>query len=480
MEFKDATAMAKAIREKAVSSLELVEETIRVIELQNKELKAVVSTQYERARREALRCGEKQRLFEGVPILLKDLGQEQVGERSTFGSRLFRNNVARETDHFVRAVENLGFIVVGRTSTPEFGFKNISDATLHGNVSLPMDTARNAGGSSGGAASSVASGMVPIATASDGGGSIRIPASFNGLIGLKPTRGRMPVGPGSYRGWQGASVSFAMTKSVRDTLHFLMGMQVEQMESPFIAPKLTMEQMNQSINRSLRVAWNTHSPIHSKVGKEAVQAVHQAVRFLEKQGHLVEEAMPSIDGIDVMENYYVMNGVETAAMFQRMERQIGRELTVQDMELMTWAIYQSGKKVPATVYTQLLQKWDRYSVNVATFHERYDVYITPTTAFPAPLHDQFQLSKQLTEQLYDIARLDVEKQQQLIWAMFEQSLEWTPFTQLANLTGQPAISLPIFRTTEGLPIGVQVVAAKGREDLLLQVAQLFEEAGEFR
>ncbi|MGV3060946.1 amidase family protein, partial [Streptococcus hyovaginalis] len=203
--FRDATDMAEAVNNRKVSAKELVLDTIDKVEGLNPDLNAITSTRFEKALMEAETRDFSDKPFAGVPIFLKDLGQEQEGEPSTSGSILFKDYYARQSDYYVERLEALGFIVLGRTNTPEFGFKNISDSRLHGPVNLPDDPTRNAGGSSGGAAAVVASGISPVAAASDGGGSIRIPASFNGLIGLKPTRGRIPVGPGSYRGWQGAS-----------------------------------------------------------------------------------------------------------------------------------------------------------------------------------------------------------------------------------------------------------------------------------
>lgn len=202
-EWSDVTAMAEAVQNKMVSPRELVKDTISEAERTNTKINAIVSQRYEKALVEAENRDFSDKPFSGVPIFLKDLGQEQAGEPSTAGSRLFTSYHAKETDNYVKKLEELGFIILGRSSTPEFGFKNISDAQIHGSVNLPDDATRNTGWSSCGAAALVSSGISPLAPASDGGSSIRIPASFNGLIGLKPTRGRIPVGPISFRGWQG-------------------------------------------------------------------------------------------------------------------------------------------------------------------------------------------------------------------------------------------------------------------------------------
>ena len=478
-EWSDATAMAEAVRNKTVSPRELVKDTISEAERKNTKINAIVSQRYEKAIEEAETRDFSDKPFAGVPIFLKDLGQEQAGEPSTAGSRLFTSYRAKETDNYVKKLEELGFIILGRSSTPEFGFKNISDAQIHGSVNLADDVTRNAGGSSGGAAAIVSSGICPLAPASDGGGSIRIPASFNGLIGLKPTRGRIPVGPISFRGWQGASVQFALTKTVRDTSRLLYHMQTCQMESPFILPKLDKDSLEQPV-RPLKIAFSTVSPIGGKVSESAIAATKKAARALESLGHQVHELNEQpINGIEAMQSYYVMNSVETAAMFDGIEAGLGRQMTLDDMELMTWAIFQSGQKIPAKIYSKVLSQWDQYSYQMANFHKTYDILLTPTVAEVAPKHGQFALSENLQSKLKHIADYEWEKQQELIWDMFADSLDWTPFTQQANLTGQPSISLPVYRDDQGLALGIQLTAAKGREDLLLHLAKQMEEGSLF-
>lgn len=471
--WKDATAMAQAVNQKQVSAKELVQETIDRIEKLNPTLNAVVSKQYEDALKEAEKEDYLGKPFAGVPFLLKDLGQNEKGQPSSAGSRLLAGRPAGHIDTYVQRLKDLGFIIVGRTNTPEFGFKNISDASLHGPVNLPLDPSRNAGGSSGGAAAALASGMVSIAAASDGGGSIRIPASFNGLIGLKTSRGRIPV----HRGWQGASVNFALTKSVRDTKRLLYHLQTYQVEAPFPLALLSEQSLFASGHKSLKIAYSLESPIGSPVSADAKQAVLSLLPQLEALGHQITElASPILDGLEVMQAYYLMNSVETAQMFDEIEAGLGRPMTADDMEVMTWAIYQSGQTVPAKLYSKVLQDWDRYSATMADFHQHYDLLLTPTVADVAPKHGQFDLSADLLDSLKQTQNYSMEEQQDLIWQMFEDSLALTPFTQQANICGQPAISLPTYVRADGLPIGIQLTAAKGREDLLLQLADQMEAA----
>lgn len=465
-----ALQLADKIKRKAFSSEELIQDTIRKIEAVNGDLNAITATRFEKALHEARTRDFSNALFGGVPIFLKDLGQQLKGEKNTSGSRLLQHFVSTQTDYIVDAFQRLGFVVIGQTTAPEFGFKNYTQSQLYGTTRNPLDVNRHAGGSSGGAASVVASGIVPIAGASDGGGSIRIPASWTGLVGLKPSRGRIPVGPGSYRGWQGAAVHFALTKSLQDTKALFYGMQTEQWESPFTLP------LNNPISQKkpLKIAYTVKSPVHTPVSQEAKNAVLQTVTRLVELGCDVVEIEPELDGVALMESYYTMNNVETAAMFLKMEKQMGRALTRDDMEDMTWLIYQAGKNIPATAYSMVLAQWDEANAVMTQFHQTYDILLSPTTADVAPLVETYGVLPQVTDWADRILDMSQPEKEKVVWDMFIHGLTLSPFTQQANLTGQPSISLPVYQTQAGLPIGVQATARKGREDLLFTVAELLE------
>ncbi|MEK5289163.1 MULTISPECIES: amidase [Streptococcus] len=478
MEFKDATAMAEAVRAGQVSPKELVMDTIRKANALNPDINAIISTRYEKALKEADKRDFTDKPFAGVPIYLKDLGMDMKDELSGSGSILFKDTIASKTDYYVQALEDLGFIILGKTNTPEYGFKNISDSRTFGIVNLPFDKSRNAGGSSGAAAALISAGITVISPASDGGGSIRIPASFNGLIGLKTSRGRIPSGPNPYRRWQGAAVQFAITKSVRDTRNLLYYLQDCQLESPFPLPILTKEELFDSQLPHMKVAYLTKNPDGTDLGSEAKQAVLNAVQFLKDKGYeAVELESAPIDMKELISHYYVMNSVETASMFAGIEKFLGRPVIKADMEPMTWAIYQSGQMILAKDYTAMMHVWDNYSAIMDVFHKTYDLLLTPTTHDVAPKHGQINPSPQLLEKLANAEKFMPAEQMQLVTEMFRPGLALNPYTPLANLTGQPAINLPTHQTKSGLPLGIQFMAAKGREDLLLQVAQLFEDNG---
>lgn len=478
MEFKDATAMAEAVRAGQVSPKELVMDTIRKANALNPDINAIISTRYEKALKEADKRDFTDKPFAGVPIYLKDLGMDMKDELSGSGSILFKDTIASKTDYYVQALEDLGFIILGKTNTPEYGFKNISDSRTFGIVNLPFDKSRNAGGSSGAAAALISAGITVISPASDGGGSIRIPASFNGLIGLKTSRGRIPSGPNPYRRWQGAAVQFAITKSVRDTRNLLYHLQDCQLESPFPLPILTKEELFDSQLPHMKVAYLTKNPDGTDLGSEAKQAVLNAVQFLKDKGYeVVELESAPIDMKELISHYYVMNSVETASMFAGIEKFLGRPVIKADMEPMTWAIYQSGQMILAKDYTAMMHVWDNYSAIMDVFHKTYDLLLTPTTHDVAPKHGQINPSPQLLEKLANAEKFMPAEQMQLVTEMFRPGLALNPYTPLANLTGQPAINLPTHQTKSGLPLGIQFMATKGREDLLLQVAQLFEDNG---
>lgn len=477
-EFKrfDATGIAGLIKSKDITSREAVEASLNIINRENPLINAVTHLRIEKALKEAEHINPDAP-FGGVPILLKDMSQNVQGSPATAGARLLKNNLAEKNSYFVDKLIKAGFIVLGHTNAPEFGLKNITEPKLHGASKNPLNYNHSPGGSSGGAASAIGSGMVPAAGASDGGGSIRIPASFSGLIGLKPTRGRMPVGPGTGRQWQGAAIDFFLTKSLRDTAGLLDAMQTYQEEAAFHTPLYT-EEYKSSINEKMnfKIAYSIDSPVGTPVSSGAQQAVLNTVETLRASGYICEEVTPSIDGKELMRQYYMMNGGEMAALIQQLEKSLNRKLTVNDVEIETWALYQAGLKCSAGDFSKSLSAWDQASAVMHDFHRDYDLYITPAAAHTAPLIGQLDHSGTMQKALEQIDTLSACKQQQLIYDMFEPSLTLTPYTQLANLTGQPAISLPLFTAENQMPIGVQIMAPKGKEHWLLSISNVLLDA----
>lgn len=328
----------------------------------------------------------------------------------------------------------------------------------------------------------MADGILPIAAGNDGGGSIRIPASWSGVIGLKPTRGRIPVGPTDWRSWQGASVNFALTRSVDDTAALLDSLQTVQPAGVFQVPLNTRGFLNSVNSRisNITIGYTTKSPIGTRVDEEAIKAVENAVSFLNDQGFNTKEIILPTDGIQLMHSYYTMNEGEMVATLDSIQQAMKRTLTSNDMELLTWALYQTGKNLSAAEYSKALNNWDEAAYQMARLHEKYPVILTPTTAYAAPRITDKLVSDDNLFKMKHIEELEPNEQRQLIWDQWLPALTCSPFTQQANLTGNPAISLPTHVTAEGLPLGIQFETGKGQENLLLQIAKIFEKKNKFK
>ena len=474
----DSVELAALIEKKEVSSQEALDASFTQLEKVNPALNAVSYMRKEKAYEEIKDI--KGTAFAGVPTALKDISQTIKDEPSTGGARLMKNAIAPVTAHFTQKYLDTGVISIGNSTTPEFALKNITESKLYGPTRNAWHENHAPGGSSGGAAALVASGVVPIAGASDGGGSIRIPASFSGLVGLKPTRGRTPVGPGSGRNWQGAAIDFVLTKSVRDSARMLDQLQVVQQHAAFQTPLFDgnyEETAKTPFNRPLKIGFTTASPVGTPVSEDAKQAVLKVVKWLEEQGHEVEEADNGVDGKRLMRNYFLMNSGEMATLATQIEAMSQRKLTEADVEVETWLLNIAGQHVSAAEFSSSLASWDEAAEQMAIFHDTYDFYVTPAASFGAPKIGELTHSDEKATQLIEeMNTLTPSKQQELIYDMFLPSLTYTPFTQLANLTGQPAISVPVHMTKEDLPIGVQFMAPKGSDERLLQIAHQLEES----
>ena len=487
---QDATYYADQVKKGQVTPLELVESALENIRALNPTLNAVTTVIAENALQEArektalldkLTPDQRADLpaFYGVPTLLKDLGQHLKGLRSTSGAKILQDFVPDATNHYTQALVDAGFIIVGTTNTPEFGFKGISDSKANGPVQSPFQTGYNPGGSSGGAAAALKSGMVPIAMASDGGGSVRIPASYTGLIGFKPSRGRIIVGPDGYRGWQGATVNFGLTRSVRDTWALLKVLQAEQYEAPFMVPKITQEELT-DLKRPLKIAYSLKGVMGQDLGDQARAAILHAKNQLEKLGHNLVEDDPGLDIAKSFKGYYMMNTIEAANMLDGIQESLGRPIQFEDVEPLTWLMSQAGKNVKATALSRVLDEWDQTSVYLEKIFQKYDAIVFPIANGPAPKQGQFDPDQDLIDRIKDIDRLNPDQQQDLLWEYFTPSHNYMGFNSHINLAGQPSIALPLYQTDQGWPIGVQIWSRKGADFLLLQIAKQLEEAGQLK
>ena len=472
----DAVALADLIRRGDVTAREVSEAAIKRAEAVNGRLNAICQSQYSEAREQPVTAGAP---LAGVPFLLKDLSQEQAGIPCTYGSRAYRNYLPRQDSEFVRRSRSGGLVFLGRTATPEFGLKGITESELWGPSRNPWSTELTPGGSSGGSGAAVAAGIVPMAGANDGGGSIRIPAAYNGLFGLKPSRGRISAGPQRDEHWTGASSDHVLTRTVRDSAAMLDILAGPAPGDPFEipAPATSWSDLMQQVPRQLRIGMFTASPYGTEVDRQCIEAVESTARTLENLGHRVELARPEFDGLALAKSYMGLYFGEVSTMMQKALSELGARSS--DFELETRLLGMLGNSLPLPDYVRLRQQWNDFSRALGIFFESFDLYLCPTTGqMPArigqlntPTHIQLASKLML---LLRAGRL-VHKSGQVDELALE-NLARTPFTQLANLTGTPAMSVPLHWTTEGLPVGVQFGARHGGEDILLQLAAQLEEA----
>lgn len=420
--------------------------------------------------------------FAGVPFLLKDGVQDVAGVPTGYGSAGMRHLVPTETAHVVRRYQDAGLVVFGKTNLPEFALKGVTDPRVDGRSNNPWNTEHTPGGSSGGAAAAIAAGIVPMAAGADGGGSLRIPAACCGLFGLRPSRGRVSAGPGIGEAWFGASSEGVLSRSVRDTARALDAIAGPEPGDPFAiaTPRSPYAEAMQQPPGRLRIGFTTTSPLGTPVHPEAVAAVADAARLLASLGHDVEEAAPAIDGPLLARNYlHVYFGQVPAAMARAYAAGAKRG----EFEPLTRVIETLGKSTSAATLTANLGMWNQHARALAAFHQRYDLLLTPTLAHPPVRHgagDPPKAQQVALDVLDRTGLLGLLARSGLLASTIDKiatdSLQFVPFTQLANLTGTPAMSVPLHWTADGLPLGVQFVASFGREDQLLQLAAQLEQA----
>ncbi len=464
--FLDACALAQLVRDGDASPAELVDEAIDRIEKLNPELNAVIRPRFDQARREAAGA-LPEGPFRGVPIVLKDLMCFAAGEEIHEGMRVLKeaHYVAEHDQELARRLRAAGFVVVGRTNTPELGIVPTTEPVAYGPTRNPWDTARSTGGSSGGSAAAVASGMVPVGHAGDGGGSIRIPASECGLVGLKPSRARVPNGPDWGDVMGGLVCELAVTRTVRDCAAVLDAVAGPAPGDPYAAPtprRGFLDEVGADPGR-LRIGVQTAAfGATVETHADCVVAAESAAALLESLGHGVEPT--HLDALDAPELVEAFLLVWSAGIGHDVEHywpdKLGRSIRQDEVEPLTWALVEAGRAVSATEFLVARRKLQLISRRVGEWYEDggFDLLLTPTLAEPPPLLGEFDSPPD--NPLHGLLR----------------AAALVPFTPPFNVSGQPAISLPLHWNAQGLPIGVQLVAPYGREDVLLRVAAQLEVA----
>jgi len=458
----DATDQAELVRTGKVSPAELVEAAIARIEKVNPELNAIIHPLFDDARKAAA-DGLPDGPFTGVPMVLKDLICFSAGHPMHEGMRFLKDqDWIEETDQYLAAkFRAAGFVFVGKTNTPELGIVPTTEPEAHGATRNPWNTEHSTGGSSGGSAAAVASGMVPVGHANDGGGSIRIPASECGLVGLKPTRARNSLGPELGDMYNGLIHEHVVTRSVRDTAAILDAVNGPMPGDPYAAPTPTrpfLDEVGVDPGR-LRVGLLTSSAT-SAVHADCVGAAESAGRLLESLGHTVESDYPkAMADAEFTTHFITLWSAGTAWELDYWSRKTGKDVGPDDVESLTWALSEMGRSYSAPQMLTTLEWLQRWSREVAAWWaDGFDLLLTPTIAEPPPKLGEFDSPPDNPLQvLFRAAGL-------------------VPFTPPFNVTGQPAISVPLSWNAEELPIGVQLVSAFGREDVLLRVASQLEQA----
>ncbi|HYM01820.1 MAG TPA: amidase, partial [Stellaceae bacterium] len=428
-------------------------------EARNPGVNAVVSRLYDEARA-AIERGLPEGPFAGVPYLLKDLSALYAGAATTFGCALFRDAVADHDSEMVARLKRAGLVIFGKTNTSELGLSTSTEPRLYGPTRNPWNAAFSAGGSSGGAAAAVASGMLPMAHATDGGGSIRIPASACGLFGLKPTRARNPSGPDVGEGWNGASAQHAVTRSVRDSAALLDATSGPDIGDPYWAPppqRPFLAEIDADPGR-LRIAVTATAWNGKPVDPECVDAVARASSLLESLGHEVSEARPSWDESQRQEATRLIAAAHTRAALAARAKALGRAPRPEDVEPPTWLVAEIGREAGAADYARAITVAHGVGRAVGRFFTRYDILLTPTMCRPPH-------------------RLGVLGPENPDGAAYLDALLGTiAFTSPFNTSGNPAMSMPLHRSRDGLPIGVQLVAGFGAEATLFRLAAQIERA----
>ncbi len=458
----DAIGLAKLVREGNVSSSELLDAAIQRLETVNPQINAIAGRIYDQART-AIHNGLPTGPFTGVPLPMKDISFSMRGVPSEYGSKLFADRVAERDSTAVTRLRRAGCVLFARTTVPELGILPTTESTFAGITRNPFSLDHTAGGSSGGSAAAVAAEIAPMATASDGGGSIRIPASCCGLFGLKPTRARVPAGPDSFEAWGGLAVLHGVTRSVRDSAALLDVMSGTAQGDSYAAPHHNgtfLEQVRRSPGK-LRIAMVSTMRPTDHVDPECLQALKQSASLCESLGHTVEEKTDEFNRQFSFQELRQAHGLTVLVAIRRRVmtrlKELGRELRDDDLEPVTRYYHDYAEQYTAVELENARNAFFRAARQMANFQSRYDVIMTPTLATAPIKHGEICMTGTAQQVLDGL-------------------LEFIPCTQMANWTGQPAMSIPLHQTESGLPVGTQFFGRFGDESTLFRLAGQLEKA----
>jgi len=478
----DATALAEMVRKKEVSPSELLDLAIKRTEEVNPKINAVVTKLYDEGKQQ-LENTDANAPFSGVPFLLKDVDTQLKGTRFTSGSRILKDNISTENSEVVNRIQKAGLIIFGKSNTSEFGLTPFVEGKLLGTCRNPWNTNHTSGGSSGGAGASVAAGIVPMAFASDGGGSIRIPASCNGLFGIKPSRGRITNGPQLGEVWSGAVCTGIISRSVRDAAAYIDAVQGEYKGDPYtIAPPARpyTEEIKQS-PRKLKIGYSYKMPegLNAPIDEENIKAIEKTVSLLRDAGHSVEEVpLPFTHSLNAELLYMLVVG-EASATIEFIGEQRGRKPQRDEVEPNTWLLYKLGKSFSANDFALARQKWSMVNRKMADFHKNFDLLLTPTVGrkpFVIGTMSNSPFEDAALKTLNALGLSSLVRYTGMIEKIAKKTFGWMPYPAIANISGQPSMSVPLHWSSDNLPVGVMFTAPINDEATLFQLAGQLEKA----
>ena len=453
----DALGLAELVRTKQISSIELLEIAIALTEKLDPKLNAVPIKHFELAR-ENLKNNTDSGIFNGVPFLLKDLNNYLKGTVTSGGSRVLENITADHTSELVKRTLDSGLNIFGKTNSPELGLTVTTEPVLYGPTRNPWDLDRSSGGSSGGASSAVAAGIIPMAQASDGGGSIRIPASCCGLFGLKPTRARTPLGPASLEGWGGQSIFHCVSVSVRDSAALLDVTSGPEKGAPYRSAyqeKSFLEQINIEPG-NLKIGYLEDSSI--SVDEDVKEVMNSTIDLCQKLGHSVESTKINFSSEEISLAIITIISSNVSYAVKSQSDQTGREVSNEYFENVTLQMAENGNNFSASDYVNAIKINHRLGQELEKMFDQYDVLLSPVLASPP----------------VKIGTIDMNTNDMKTYV--ERLTKYSPFTGIFNQSGQPSMSVPLFRTKDNLPVGSMFSAAFGNENLLFSLAGQLEQA----
>ncbi|MBM3092219.1 amidase [Ensifer sp. T173] len=476
----DGIGLAELVRARDVSALELVETAIGRIESRNPLLNAVVLNMFDQARSAALDVNFSAP-FAGVPFLMKDLLSTVKGVPTSHGNRLCANLPAGGDSEIVKRWKKAGLITLGKTNTPEFGLTPYTESETFGPARNPWDIERTPGGSSGGSGAAVAARMVPLASGGDGGGSLRIPASACGVFGMKPTRGRTPAGPYIGEPWAGFAVEHVLTRSVRDSAALLDVVQGVDVGAPYYLPTFSGSFLDAvaTPTRKLRIAVSSAPMLGGTVEPEVLAAYADAAKLLEELGHEVVEAAPRIDAEPFSLSFLTVLAAELRVDMEEAAKAAGVSIRVDDFDASTVGMGLLGQTFSAGELAAALRYLKLASRGVMSFFENYQVLMTPVLSMLPPLIGALQPSSQEKTIIRTIGRARAGwllRKLGIAERLAAHTFSFMPWTPVFNVTGQPAMSVPLLWTDSGLPIGTHFVGRFGDEATLFGLADQLERA----